>query len=425
MRFDERWRLGGVFLLLYVVVEVVLSRGQAFPSKFDELEHLSYVASLAKFGAAASDFFPNFLLGRDWGSGFTATGNYINHPPIYYLMMRLLMSSREQPDFYDVLFLRLANVAISTLAMACIICLGILRGLERRQLLLYCMFSVLNPLVILIGSIISNDNLALLGGSLCLLGAQIVDMRPERRVGFIMMGAGCAVATAAKLTAALLTVSFAAIFLLLRYWFRRTRPPAELLLGFLLIEVAAALPYFWYIAHFGSPAPVAQAFIDHYREIAQLRVHIRGWNPDASLNFFSYLLQFLYWWLTSWNPFPSMDGIASLPGLAGPLLMVLLALAGWYANARNLRQADHLLVAGGIAIALVLPINFAFSYKMYIQTGAPPTDATPRYYFPIALALIPAAACWTIQRLSPTIKAVLTWCILLALVVAPAWMAAW
>jgi hypothetical protein len=73
----------------------------------------------------------------------------------------------------------------------------------------------------------------------------------------------------------------------------------------------------------------------------------------------------------------------------------------------------------------VLPINFAFSYKMYRLTGAPPTDATPRYYFPIALALIPASACWSIERLNPTIKRILTWVILFALVVGPAWMAMW
>ncbi len=287
------------------------------------------------------------------------------------------------------------------------------------------MFAVLNPLVILLGSIISNDNLALLGGCLCVLGAQVIVMRPERRTGFILLGAGCAVATCAKLTAALLTVSFASVFLLLEFGFRGTRPPAKLLVGLLLIEVAATLPYFWYIVHFGSPAPVTQAFVDHYREIAQLRVHIRGWNPDASLSLSAYALNFLYWWLANWNPVPLMDGFASLPVVAGPLLMVLLALAGWYANVRQLRQSDHLLVAGGIAMAMVLPINFAFSYKMYILTGAPPTDATPRYYFPIALALIPAAACWTIQRLNPTIRIALTWFVLLDLVVGPAWIAIW
>jgi hypothetical protein len=126
-----------------------------------------------------------------------------------------------------------------------------------------------------------------------------------------------------------------------------------------------------------------------------------------------------------WNPVPLMDGIASLPILAAPLLTVLLAFAGWCTNLRKLRQSDHLLVAGGIAMAMVLPINFAFSYKMYLLTGAPPTDATPRYYFPIAFVLIPAAACWTIQRLSPTIEIAISWFILLGMVVGPAWIAIW
>ncbi len=102
MRFDDRWRIGGVFLVLYLAVEVVLTRGQPFPSNFDELEHLSYVASLARFGAAASHFSPSFLLGKEWGSGFTTNANYINHPPLFYLVLRLLLSSRAQPDYFDV-----------------------------------------------------------------------------------------------------------------------------------------------------------------------------------------------------------------------------------------------------------------------------------------------------------------------------------
>ena len=422
---NERWRIGGVFLLSYLVVELALSWGQPFPSKFDELEHLSYVTSLARFGPATTQFFPGLLLGKAWGSGFGAAQSYINHPPLYYLLLRLLISSRSQPDFYDVLCLRLVNVAISTLAIACVISIGILRGLDQRKLLLYCLFSVFSPPIILIGSIISNDNLALLGGCLCLLGAQIVSIPPERRIGFILLGAGCAIATCAKLTAGLLTASFAAIFLVLECWLRGTRPSAKLLGCLLLVEVAAALPYVWYIVIFGSPAPITQAFVDHYREIAQLWAQFDGWNPDGKLGVLSYALRFLYWWLTNWNPVPVMDGLISLPVLVGPLFMVLFALAGWCANVLRLQQSDHLLVAGGLAMAIVVPINFVFSYKLYTLTGAPPTDATPRYYFPIALVLIPAAACWTIQQLKPSVITGVTWFLLLSLMVGPAWIAIW
>jgi hypothetical protein len=40
--------------------------------------------------------------------------------------------------------------------------------------------------------------------------------------------------------------------------------------------------------------------------------------------------------------------------------------------------------AGGIALAMVLPLHLAFSYKMYCAVSAPPCNAVLRYYLPLA-----------------------------------------
>ncbi len=114
-----------------------------------------------------------------------------------------------------------------------------------------------------------------------------------------------------------------------------------------------------------------------------------------------------------------MTGAVSIAILLVPVTILLLAWVAWFGDWRMVRGQDHLVWAGGIALAMVLPLHLAFSYQMYRATGAPPFDAVPRYYFPLALTVLPASASWSLSRVPAPVRPVLCWIIMFCLVLVP------
>lgn len=127
----------------------------------------------------------------------------------------------------------------------------------------------------------------------------------------------------------------------------------------------------------------------------------------------------MWWLLADWNPILGMTGLPSIAILLVPAAVLLLAGAAWLRNWRPVVGQDHVIFAGGIALAMVVPLHLAFSYKMYCATGAPPFDAVPRYYFPLALTVLPAAACWSLSRIRRPVQHVLCWILIIGLTLAP------
>ena len=109
--------------------------------------------------------------------------------------------------------LRIVNACLSALAVACALGVGVLRRFEPRLLLTYCLMVIMTPVLLCIGGAINNDNLACLGGCACVLGAQLLQLNANSRSGWTLLVVGCTVATFAKLTAGIMAVGFAVIFL--------------------------------------------------------------------------------------------------------------------------------------------------------------------------------------------------------------------
>jgi hypothetical protein len=111
----------------------------------------------------------------------------------------------------------------------------------------------------------------------------------------------------------------------------------------------------------------------------------------------------------------SMTGWAQAVVLAGPVLVLALAAAGIAASLSPRGQPDPVVAAGGIALAVILPLHLVFSYRLYQETGSPPMDAVPRYYFPLALTIIPLAAALTLRRLPVALALIIPAALALAL----------
>jgi MFS family permease len=324
--------------------------------------------------------------------------------------------------------LRLVNVALSVAAVAAIMAVAWLRALPRALTLAFGTAVLFNPVLPYLGGAINNDNLAILGGALTVLGAQWLTSRNTPGTGWALLIVGGALAALAKLTAGLMTGVFAVAFVAQRWrdqrwrerdardWRWRDEKAAAAL--WLAVQAIACLPYGWYLLRYGSPTPLVESFIAEYRRIAELGTRLLGWRPQEVLSLPAYAGDFLIWLAANWNPVTGMHGWPQAVVLAGPAVVLMLAVPALGANLPPRRGADAVIGAGTVALPVMLLLHVLFSYRMYRETGSPPLDAVPRYYFPLALALVPLAACRTLARLPPAPRLVLVAAIPLVLAAA-------
>lgn len=397
------WLAASGLLLAYAAMALSAVWTVPFPNGYDELAHLSYAVSLAQTPWRELDLPSLHLLRPELGSGFGPAGNYLNHPPGFYLALGTLLPSDGWPTMGTVRLLRLVNAALSITAVGLALAVGLLRRLELPLLLLYGACVVLVPVMQATGSGISNDNLALLGGCTAVLGAQLA--LGARRGGTILLILGCVLATLAKFTAAIMLGVFAGVFLLTRIRQLGWGRVAAALLLLAAAEAVAGLPYLPFVLRYGSPVPVTPAFVAVGVEAASRQLTVNGWMPGAVLSLPAYAVAFGRWLLAGWSPVLGIEGLAGALLLLIPGLTLLGAMPGFVLNPPGWRGRDPVLGAACVALLLTLLPHLVFSWQRYhLALGAPPFDAAPRYYLPLALAAVPAALCWTLQRLPPRLR---------------------
>jgi hypothetical protein len=392
-------------LLLYEAITLPAALQGAFPGHVDELAQLSYVASIAQSGPAGASLPALHMLKADLTPGFTDQLNYLNHPPFYYVLMSRLLPADGWPTWETVLVLRLANLVLSSLAVACALAIGLARKFPPGIFALYALMVLVTPVLWGVGGAINNDNLAILGGALTVLGAEIMQSRPDSRIGDASLVIGSVLATLAKLTAGAMVGGFAILFLVLRAR-TRTYSSHAFKAAFAFLLLAAGTPYLWFLANYGSPAPIIPGFIDEYRRVTSLLaahpdVAVHGWQPDVELGFAGYAIQFAWWLLADWDPVFSSSN-ASLVVLIAPLMMLVLAILAWLRAVPTLR--DPVVLAGGAAIAMLVPLHLMFSWRMHRLVGSPPFDAVPRYYLPLSLSVLPLAACRAVSEMPALLR---------------------
>jgi hypothetical protein len=238
-----------------------------------------------------------------------------------------------------------------------------------------------------------------------------------------MLVAGCTLAMLAKLTSGVMTVGFATVFLMLQ-WREAGRPSRRLLVVLVAFVALSCIPYVYFLAKYGSPAPITPGFVNEYRRIAQLfATHpdtvVHGWKAGMHLSFIGYATQFAWWLLADWNPNLGADHLVNLGILLVPFVLLLLTAFAWFGNLRPRRNQDKVILAGGMALIALVPLHLLFSYQMYRVVGSPPFDAVPRYYLPLALSLIPVAVCWSITRVRESLRMVVIRALMAAIAAVP------
>lgn len=353
---------------------------------FDELAQFSYVLHIMETGSPFVDYDRFFLFDADRMSGFTQARNYLFHPPAFYAVMAGIGEFLGQEAADKIVGLRLANVALSTLAFAVMLKVGAKLGLSFAGQFAYALFLLLNPTLTIMGGTITNSNMEMLGGALCTLGAYGVIAGKRNPATLAALYSGFALAALAKLTAGLLCgiILAWAFAVALRYEgssFLRRRPVS---IGLAIAAISIA-PYAWHLIEYGSVVPRIPGWAEwNYNRWFRL-------GNSSLLEFPDFAAHFLTKFVAMWSPqggFP----IAWVLSLG----MYLAILIGFAYSVRTMLTRPPFptsiwIVGGGIAVLVVFCLNLATNYLWHVTHGHD-ISAYPRYYLPLASILAAAFA---------------------------------
>ena len=191
----------------------------------DESAHISYVIQMAKSPAPVPDFasMPRYFIytvDENFFIMWPKRGeiNYLGHPPLYYLFMTLFGRIEFRPDevvAVDVHYLRMINVALTSIAVTIAFALGFRRLRDRPPVVhaLYAFAIVTLPELGYISAAVSNDNLAFFAFVLFFAGILRYDEDRTDLKTYLLIGIGFFLGSFSKLTTALIMLIFLVVVL--------------------------------------------------------------------------------------------------------------------------------------------------------------------------------------------------------------------
>jgi hypothetical protein len=370
---------------------------KAYPSAFDELEHISYVAFLQETGRLLPKFEEQRTLLVEDMRHWSDRPNYLGHPSPFYVFESFFLDRTLAPD-RAILLPRLTSAGLLFAGVALALGAGWRHFRQNRvALAVFCLVLALCPKLLAVSGQVTNDSLAFLGGALGYWGPTMGERR--RWSGLAGAALGLAFALWAKPTAGLAVGAFLGAFALLRASGR-----SGLLLALAGGLAVGAIPYWFIVKDYGAVVPVT---VEQFGNVQQLD------------SFASYLPAFLLTVGATWSffqtgPWP-ITGAGRLA--AAGLFWVTIActaLGGVMARRRGWKARDAIAAAAPVAFAVVLPIHLWFSIT---KLGYSLPAASFRYYLPLWPPLAHALAYGIATARIRSHRLFITWVSIAALVI--------
>jgi hypothetical protein len=361
---------------------------------FDEPQHLAYAAHIKATGNPWPEF--DSLRQLDPKTfEFTATPNFLDHPPFYYALIAAIGPPLEgHPQ--AVFAYRMINVALAAIALAALLMIALDTQFSRAEFWALAVPLAFIPVLIQISAAVTNDNMAVLGGALATLGAwQTVATR--RRLWLAVALGGVIIAAWAKLTGLVLTVPMISAVTAYMIW--RKHASLTWLAGAAFAFLIAAAPYLIYEVQYGSPVPPTHALLATVNE----GVRNLGWAHLPRKSFAEYLMYFGGEFVANWMPTLAGRTAFQYAMLAIPVAAVLCAVAGVMVSLRRVwrrqeTKLDVIVIAGAVGLATSVPFLIGYNYSYYVASGWL-AGAYPRYYLPLA-AIVPLAGLSLVEAIN-------------------------
>ena len=367
-----------VFLLFHVATTGLIAAKSPFPTDLDEYDHISYIFHVDGDPRLMPDYDAMRLIDLGDPSVFIDRTNPTNHPPYYYLLLSTLVDPASTTLTSAVKRLRLANMVLSGAAVALILIAGFRLVEQPEARFVFAVVVALCPKFGVMGGMINNDNLGLLGGAIAFAG--VVGLAKGRLTTgtACLIGGGFVVAAAAKLTAGLLIgflVVFAHLPLAKRLFHldRDIRAYAAVLLALMAVGMA---PYIANLVVYGTPHYVGEGMFPE---------------RDLLVDPITYLNWFVYAMFQSW----ATSGTDPLNAAA---LITVLGLTIWgvsrarpWAPAECRAPGAVIATASLASLCCVLVINLVFVYAAHRATGTL-QGINFRFYLPIWPGVVLGAA---------------------------------
>lgn len=372
-------------LTLFVFACADSAARRSITTGFDEPQHISYVAQIKATGNPWPALDSLRLIDPQTFQ-FTATANFLDHPPIYYAVLAAVGPPLEgHPQ--AVFAYRMLNVALAAIGLAALLMIALDPQFSRPQFWALAVPLAFIPVLVQLAAAVTNDNMAFLGGALATLGAWQTVATGRRRWLACALG-GVAVAAWAKLTGLVLTAPMLSAVVAYMIW--RKRAPPTWLAAVAFAFVIAAAPYLIYLVQYGSPVPPTRALLATVAE----GVRNFGWINLPRKSFAEYLIYFGGEFIANWMPTLAERSAFQYAMLAIPVTALICAAAGLMVSLRRIwrrqeTKLDVIVIAGALGLATIVPFLVGYNYSYYLASGWL-AGAYPRYYLPLA-AIVPLA----------------------------------
>ncbi|MGG4553703.1 hypothetical protein [Paenibacillus humicus] len=343
----------------------------------DEIAHLSYVAYLSENKKIIPDY-SNFYL-YDTNGNKTETKNYLEHPSIYYHFIGLFLPDNPKDVMKNYDQARNINIGIISIGIIIILYLGWLQRFSVLGHLLYSVTVTSIPMFGFEGAGINNDNLAVVGGALTLLGAQKLIKGNLSWSSYLFTFIGFSTAVISKITAGIMCGIL--IFFVFLYFFKSIKNKREIFNSKVITVLVCLLPASYFILlkmRYGVFQPSLQNL--DFEAFKQTGFYIP---PDERviLPFTSYTKLFLQklWW--SWSQVLSHVSVpkTSLFESVHLILLPILAIICLF-----IKKGKEFIFAkiGYISLFVFMIIHFLTVLKAHQLTGYT-GGIQARYYFPL------------------------------------------
>ena len=342
----------------------------------DEIAHLSYIQYIHNHDTLLIPNFKEMVMFNDKHSG-----NYLSHPPLYYQMMDMVYDDSKS-IVHNVDNFRELNILIFLTSFLLLLYLGFSAKMNIISDFVYLTIITAIPMYAYQGGAITNDNLAILGGLIFILGLKRALEEKYDNTTYIILALGIFLGYFAKLTVAIL-IFFAIILFLIYTYVSKNKFSISKLQFMLLILIAIPIfSYQYYILnHFHAMVPT----FDHTHPEEYLKSGF--FVPEeyrSHLSKLEWLDRMKKYVIEGWFNIHSHHSLVkeNILGYAGLLLLhVFAVIALFFKCDKNLKRYCILGKIGLISLILLMIIQYIFSYKSHLHSGYM-GGLQPRYLLP-------------------------------------------